>query len=118
MADPRRVARSDDEVVRLWWLSLGLAGVVVGVVAALLGAIIAAARSIDRHATDVWTVGKQIAGNTVSIWMLDKTNDQVARMLEAARSIDRTTASIDARLRALAGGPPAEAERDTDGREV
>src|SRR5919198_4514569 len=103
----RKVARSDAEVVRLWWLSLGLGTVVVGVVAALLGAIVAAARSIDQHATDIWTVGKQIAGNTVSIWMLGKTNEQVARLLDAAQSIDRTAASIDTRLRALA---------DTDGR--
>src|SRR5918911_5127849 len=103
----RKVGRSDAEVVRLWWLSLGLSGVVVAVVAALLGAIIGAARSIDRHATDIWTVGKQIAGNTVSIWMLGKTNEQVARLLEAAQSIDRTAASMDAKLRALA---------DTDGR--
>jgi hypothetical protein len=103
----RKVGRSDTDVVRLWWLSLGLSGVVVGVVAALLGAIVAAARSIDQHATDIWTVGKQIAGNTVSIWMLGKTNEQVARMLDAAQSIDRTAASIDTRLRALA---------ETDGR--
>ena len=104
----RRAARSDADVTRLWWLSLGLSGVVVGVVAALLGGIIGAARSIDRHATDIWTVGKQIAGNTVSIWMLGKTNEQVARLLEAAQSIDRTAASMDSRLRALA---------DTDGRQ-
>src|ERR671938_1644045 len=103
----RRAARSDADVTRLWWLSLGLSGVVVAVVAALLGGIIGAARSIDRHATDIWTVGKQIAGNTVSIWMLGKTNEQVARMLDAAQSIDRTATSIDTRLRALA---------DTDGR--
>ena len=103
----RRATRSEAEVTRLWWLSLGLSGVVVAVVAALLGGIIAAARNIDRHATDIWTVGKQIAGNTVSIWMLGKTNEQVGRLLEAAQSIDRTGASIDAKLRALA---------DTDGR--
>src|ERR687883_500834 len=103
----RKVARSDTDVVRLWWLSLGLSGVVVGVVAALLGGIVAAARSVDQHATDIWTVGKQIAGNTVSIWMLGKTNEQVARMLDAAQSIDCPAASIDTRLRALS---------DTDGR--
>ena len=103
----RNVGRSANDVVRLWWLSLGLSGVVVGVVAALLGAIVAAARSVDQHATGIWTVGKQIAGNTVSIWMLGKTNEQVARMLDAAQSIDRTAASIDTRLRAMA---------DTDGR--
>jgi hypothetical protein len=86
----------------MWWLSLGLSGVVVAVVAGLLAQIIAAARSIDRRADGIWTVGKQIAGNTVSIWMLAKANDQLARMLAAAQSIDRTAAAIDAKLRALA----------------
>ena len=104
----RKLSRSETDVVRLWWLSLGLSGVVVGVVAALLGAIVGAARSVDQHATEIWTVGKQIAGNTVSIWMLGKTNEQVARMLEATQSIDRTAASIDTRLRALG---------DTNGRQ-
>ncbi len=99
--------RSEQDILRMWWLSLGLSGVVVGVVAALLGQIIAAARSIDRRADGIWTVGKQIAGNTVSIWMLARTNDQVARMLDAAQSMDRTAASIDTRLRRLA---------DTDGK--
>ena len=94
--------RSDADLVRMWWLSLGLSGVVVAVVAGLLGQIIAAARSIDRRADGIWTVGKQIAGNTVSIWMLGKANDQLARMLNAAQSMDRTAASIDAKLRALA----------------
>ena len=94
--------RSDADLVRMWWLSLGVSGVVVAVVAGLLGQIIAAARRIDRRADGIWTVGKQIAGNTVSIWMLAKANDQLARMLDAAQSINRTAASIDAKLRALA----------------
>lgn len=82
-------------------MSLGLAGVVIGVVAALLGQIIAAARSIDRRADGIWTVGKQIAGNTASIWMLGKTNEHLGKMLGAAQSIDRAASSIDSRLRAL-----------------
>jgi hypothetical protein len=98
---------ADTNILRMWWLSLGLSGIIVGVVAALLAQIIAAARSIDRRADGIWTVGKQIAGNTVSIWMLAKTNEQVARVLDAAQSIDRTAASIDTKLRALV---------DTDGR--
>jgi hypothetical protein len=97
------VPHSDQpDVVRMWWMSLGLAGVVIGVVAALLGQIIAAARSIDQRADGIWTVGKQIAGNTASIWMLGKTNEHLAKMLGAAQSIDRTAGSIHATLRALA----------------
>lgn len=89
-------------ITRLWWLSLGLASVVVGVVAALLLLIVAAARSIDRHAADIWTVGKQIAGNTVSIWILGKTNEELARILDATRALDRTAAALDEKVRALA----------------
>ena len=95
---------TNEQVVQMWWLSLGAAGVVVAVVAGLLAQIIAAARQIDEHADGIWTVGKQIAGNTVSIWMLGKANDQVARILDAAQSIDRTTTAMDERLRALVGG--------------
>jgi hypothetical protein len=90
------------KVTQMWWLSLGASAAVVGVVAGLLGAVAAEARSIDRHADAIWTAGKQIAGNTVSIWMLEKTNEQLAQAVEAARSLEQTTASIDEKLRALA----------------
>ena len=96
------IKRSEPDLTGMWWLSLGLAGAVVGVVAALLGAIVRAARKIDEHAEAIWTVGKQIAGNTVSIWILGKTNDQLAQVLDSARSLERTTASIDEKLSGLA----------------
>jgi hypothetical protein len=89
-------------VTRFWWLLLGLATGVVAVVAALLGLIIAAAKSIDRHAAAIWTVGKQIAGNTVSIWMLEKTNEHMEATRDATRSLEQTAASMDEKIRALA----------------
>ena len=88
-------------VIQLWWRSLAIFTAVVGVVAGLLGLIIATARSIDRHAADIWLVGKQIAGNTVSIWMLEKTNEQLAGIQDAARLLERTAASMDETLRTL-----------------
>ncbi len=93
---------SDDQVIRLWWLSLGLGTVVVGVVAGMLAAIIATARRVDEHAEAIWTVGKQIAGNTVSIWMLEKTNEHMEATRDATRSLERTAASMDEKIRALA----------------
>ena len=101
------IRRSDPDVTlrehrAMWWLSLGLAGTVVGVVAALLGAIVQTARKIDEHAAAIWTAGKQIAGNTVSIWMLEKTNEQASKMVESLRGIERSAASIDEKLGALA----------------
>ena len=67
------------DVFTMWWLSLGIAAVVVVVVAVLLGLIIATARRIDAHAASIWTAGKQIAGNTVSIWILEQTNEHLLR---------------------------------------
>jgi hypothetical protein len=94
-------------VLDLWWLSLALFAAVVVVVAVLLGLIFATAKSIDGHAAAIWVAGKQIAGNTVSIWMLEKTNEHLAGMTAAARSLERTAAAMDDKLRGLAGGVEA-----------
>ncbi len=89
-------------VTDLWWLSLGLAGVVVVVVAVLLGLIIAAAKSIDRNAAGIWNVGKQIAGNTAAIWMLDRTNSLLRHTADALEQIRQGTERLEQRLHALA----------------
>ena len=89
---------------KMWWLSLGASAAVVGVVAGLLGKVAAEARSIDEHADAIWTVGKQIAGNTVSIWMLEQANTELGKTREVAGNIERVAASIDAKLGVLAGG--------------
>jgi hypothetical protein len=103
---PAIPGRANTDVTRLWWLSLGLSGVVVAVVAALLGQIVKAARSVDEHANGIWIEGKQIAGNTVSIWMLAKTNEHLVKATEAARALDRTAAAMDETLRSLATTRP------------
>ena len=91
-------------VIDMWWLSLAIFSAVIVVVAVLLGLIIAAAKSIDRHAGAIWVVGKQIAGNTVSIWMLEQTIGSLRRIGESARKIEGTVAALNERLGALAGG--------------
>ena len=87
----------------LWKISWAIGAVVVLIVAALLLIIIAAARSIDRNAATIWSVGKQIAANTVSIWMLQKTNVVAGEILETAKGIAGGAGAIDAKLSALAG---------------
>jgi hypothetical protein len=89
------------DVIELWWLSLALAAVVVIVVAVLLGLIIAAAKSIDVHAEQIWIEGKKIAGNTVSIWMLEPTNRHLGEIADAGENLARTAAAIEAKLGAL-----------------
>lgn len=90
------------DTMTIWTYSLiGGAGVIL-IVAVLLIMLIAAARRVDKHAAEIWTAGKSIAGNTVSIWMLDKTNKVAGNILETAVSIDKRAAAIDDKLAMLA----------------
>ncbi len=91
------------DTTTLWTYSLIAGAVVILIVAALLIMLIAAARRVDKHASDVWQAGKQIAGNTVSIWMLNSTNKVAGEILETAQSIDAKASSIDKTIGALAG---------------
>ncbi len=71
-----------------WYLGMGIASLVVAVVAALLLAIIGVARSILKNATHALGVAKEIVRNTQPIWELDKTNAVAVQLLEGARAIE------------------------------
>jgi hypothetical protein len=88
--------------LNLWSLALAIFAAVVVVVALLLGLIIAAAKSVDRHAAGIWVAGKQIAGNTVAIWMLDQTNDALKSVHDDAGALQRSVRALDDTLRAVA----------------
>ncbi len=88
----------------LWKISWAIGALVVVIVAVLLLVIIAAARSIDKRANEIWLAGKQIAANTVSIWMLQKTNVVAGDILTTAKGIAAGAGAIDAKLSDLAGG--------------
>ncbi len=91
------------DTTTIWTYSLLAGAVVIVIVAVLLVMLIAAARRVDRHAAAIWEAGKQIAGNTVSIWMLNVTNRVAGQILEGAQSIDARAAAIDEKITALAG---------------
>lgn len=84
--------------ITLWTWSLIGGAVVIVIVAALLLAIIATARSIDGHALEIWKTGKNIAANTVSIWMLDRTNQVAQKILQAALSLDSNLKALSNKL--------------------
>jgi hypothetical protein len=86
------------DVATLWWLTLAIGAVVIVVVAVLLIAIVAAANRIDRHASEIWVAGKDIATNTIQIWQLQKTNAVAEQILQTAQGIAAGAGSIDARL--------------------
>jgi hypothetical protein len=90
-------------VIELWWLSLAIFAVVIVVVAVLLGLIIATAKSIDGHAEDIWVAGKEIAGNTVAIWMLKDTNERLKEVTKAVESLEEAAAGVNDTLDELTG---------------
>lgn len=84
-----------------WWLALAVLSVATVGLAVMLGLLIAAVKSVDRRASALWVVGKQVAANTVAIWTLEKTNEQLAAVRDSARSLEHTLASMNAKLEAL-----------------
>ncbi|MBA3234667.1 MAG: hypothetical protein H0T59_01585 [Chloroflexi bacterium] len=89
------------DIISLWWLTLGIALVVILVVAVLLTWIARAAERIDAHALEVWTAGKSIAANTVQIWHLKTTNEVAGEILSSTQTIAGVATSIDDRLARL-----------------
>jgi len=71
----------------LFWISLALGLVVTIVAAVLLTMILRTARSIDAGAKAIWTTGKLVAGNTVHIADLVRTNQIAVDILEGAGGI-------------------------------
>jgi uncharacterized protein YoxC len=86
------------------WLWLAALTVLLVLVAVLLGLVLAAAKRIDRQAHEIFLAGKDIAGNTVSIWLLEKTNGLLVDMTRKAESVEASGAAIVERLDRLAGG--------------
>lgn len=70
-----------------WIAALVLAAVVLVVVAALLHSILTTARRIHALVGAIWTGGKRIAGNTVNIAQLERTNFLAGSLLDSAGSI-------------------------------
>lgn len=57
----------------LWWITLGIGGVVAVAVIAMLHTLLEAVRRIDENVLAVWIMGKQVARNTATTWLLGQT---------------------------------------------
>lgn len=90
----------DPGTQQLWFISLGVAVVVVIVVAILLEMIVRTAGGIDELVHSIWIGGKRIAANTVTIALLRETNDIAAKILGSASEI----AKASSRIRQITGG--------------
>lgn len=89
----------------LWWISLGVFVVVLLVVAALLQAIVGAARRIRSKVGGIWTVGKLIANNTVQIATLGRINQLAAEVVTTAGDIHSVLERIEAHAEGCPGCP-------------
>jgi hypothetical protein len=84
-----------DEIRRMWTITLAVYAVVLVVVATLLTLILRAAREIRAGVSAIWTVGQQVANNTIHIALLDATTHVGAQILRCAEGIVEATAALE-----------------------
>ena len=85
---------SADTIQRMWITTLVIYAVVLVVVAVLLTLILRAAKEVRSEVATIWTVGQQVANNTIHIALLDTTNHVAAEILGSARGVVAATAAM------------------------
>lgn len=82
------------EFLRNWYSGMGIASLIVAVVAALLLLIIKTAREILGNATHALGVANEIVTNTQPIWELETTNMVASQLLTGAQAIEQHATQI------------------------
>lgn len=96
---------SPETVQRVWITTLVVYGAVLVVVTVLLTLILRAARSVRDEVSTVWTVGQQVANNTIHIALLDTTNHIVGEILDSAKGVVGATGAMAAHAGRCPGCP-------------
>jgi type II secretory pathway component PulF len=65
----------------LWWVTIGVGLIVALVVWALLEILRRTVRDVDRAVADVWTMGKRVAQNTQTSYLLQTTKERGIELL-------------------------------------
>lgn len=94
-----------DTIRTMWTVSLVIYAVVVVVVATLLTLILRAALDIRAGVSGIWTVGQQIANNTIHIALLDTTIHVAGEILTCAKGIVAGTAALKGHAEGCPGCP-------------
>lgn len=94
-----------DTIQRMWTLTLVVFGVVLVVVAVLLALILSAARRVLGRVAAIWTVGQQVANNTIHVALLDTTVHVAGEILESAKGVIRATSAIKGHAERCPGCP-------------
>src|SRR5689334_24986643 len=94
-----------DTIQWMWITTLVIYAVVLVVVAVLLTLILRAAREVRSGVSTIWTVGQQVANNTIHIALLDTTNHVAGEILDCAKGVAATTAALKAHAENCPGCP-------------
>jgi len=94
-----------DTIRTMWTATLVIYGIVVLVVAVLLTLILKAARDVRTGVSAIWTVGQQVANNTIHIALLDTTVHVAGGILEHAKGIVAGTAALKMHAEGCPGCP-------------
>ena len=65
-----------------WWITLAVGLVVALVVWALLEVLRRTVRDVDKAVSDVWTMGKRVAQNTSTTYLLNTTKARGVELVE------------------------------------
>ena len=79
-----------------WWLTLGLGLVVAIVAVVLLEIFYRKVRQVEAGAEAIWQMGKQVARNTATTWMLSQTPERLDRLTDEALRHDAFLKSVAA----------------------
>lgn len=78
-----------DGTVTYWWVSIGLAFVVVLVVIILLTLLVSLVKDINRNVSNLWSTAEMVARNTATTWQLRQTSELAASLgAEVDRHVD------------------------------
>lgn len=94
-----------EAIQRVWITTLVIYAVVLVVVAVLLTLILQAARDVRLGVSTIWTVGQQVANNTIHIALLDTTNHVVGEILDSAKGVVTATAAMGVHAAGCPGCP-------------
>jgi hypothetical protein len=94
-----------DTIQTMWTLTLVVYGVVLVVVVVLLALVLGGARRVLAGVSAIWTVGQQVANNTIHVALLDTTVHAAGDILASARGVVAGTAALQAHAQGCPGCP-------------
>jgi len=94
-----------ETIQQMWIATLIIYSVVLVVVAVLLTLVLRAAWKVHAGVATIWTIGQQVANNTIHIALLDTTNHVAEDILVSAKGIVGATAAMGAHAAQCPGCP-------------